>query len=219
MSADHTWVIGLTGGIGTGKTRVADRLRELGAAVECADRIVHELQRKGGRALPAIVDRFGQHFITAEGELDRERLGELVFRDPDARQRLNQIIHPLVLEELQARLRSHVEAGASVVVIDIPLLIEGRVSGRGAAAALPFDQIVLVYAPRETQIERVMQRDGLSREAVEARLSAQLDIERKRKLADVIIDNTSDWGQTDSQLQALFARWTSAPPPDPTSTS
>lgn len=212
MGAGQSWVIGLTGGIGTGKTRVADLLRELGAAVECSDRIVHELQARGGRALQAIADVFGQHYVTARGELDRERLGQRVFSDPNARQRLNRIMHPLVREELSRRLDRHVAAKAPVVVLDIPLLLEGRTAGGTSGAPLPFDQVVLVYAPEATQVERASRRDGMTAEDVLRRVKAQLSIEEKRKLADVVIDNSGDWASTEAQVRALYQGWIERPP-------
>lgn len=207
MGEKQSFVIGLTGGIGSGKTRVAELLEELGAAVECSDRIVRELQVPGGAALAAIAKELGPEYVLPSGELDRARLGERVFREPEARRRLNDLIHPLVFGELRARLEAHIRAGASLIVLDIPLLLEGRASGRGSGTKLPFDAIVVVYADSETQIRRVMQRDGLSREDAVARLEAQLPIEEKRRLADVVIDNSSDWAQTEAQVRALHERW------------
>ncbi len=207
MSLGNSWVIGLTGGIGTGKTCVANLLRRLGAAVECADEIVHELQAPGGRALERIAETFGAEYLDPAGALDRARLGELVFRDASARQRLNQIIHPMVLEELRARLQADAEAGYEVIVLDIPLLIEGRLAGRGAGATLPFDHIVLVYAPRELQLERVAARDGLEPDAVENRLRSQLGIDEKCEHADVIIDNSGPWEKTEQTVRELYADW------------
>ena len=123
-------LIGLTGGIGTGKSRVADLLRALGAAVECSDAIVRELQAPGGAGLVAIVAAFGREYLTPEGELDRPKLGKLVFNDPGARVRLNLLIHPLVTRETQREDRSAPRARRAVIVADIPLLLEGRQGGR-----------------------------------------------------------------------------------------
>ncbi|MFQ5513123.1 MAG: dephospho-CoA kinase [Myxococcota bacterium] len=207
MGRTRTLVVGLTGGIGSGKSRVADLLRKLGAQVECSDRIVRELQAPGGAALEAIASAFGKEYLQPSGELDREKLGSLVFSDARARRQLGEIVHPLVYGELERRLRLHREAGAPVVVLDIPLLLEGRRAGRGSGASLPFDLVVLVYADEETQIRRVMERDGLTQEAAESRVRAQMPIDRKRAMADVVIDNGGAWEETERRVRALYASW------------
>ncbi len=200
-------VVGLTGGIGTGKTRVAELLRELGAAVECSDLIVRELQQPGGEVLAAIVAEFGAEMRLPSGELDRAKLGERVFNDDPARQRLGDLIHPAVYRELLRRMEAHRAAGLPVIVLDIPLLLEGRRSGRGSGARLPFDVIVVVYADEATQLERVQARDGLSRDEVLARIGSQVPIEEKRAMADLVIDNGADWATTEKQVRQLYERW------------
>jgi dephospho-CoA kinase len=207
MIATRARVIGLTGGIGTGKSRVAELLRQLGAAVECSDLIVREIQAPGGRALGAIAETFGAEYLTADGALDRAKLGALVFADATARVKLNAIIHPMVYVELTERLKRHADAGVPVVVLDIPLLLEGRKAGRGSGAAIPFDEVVVVYADEATQIARVMARDGLSRADAELRVRAQLSIEEKRAMADTVIDNSGPWERTEAQVRELYARW------------
>ena len=212
MPPARSVVIGLTGGIATGKSRVAHLLRSLGAAVECSDRIVRELQAPGGLALRRIAETFGEHYVTSRGELDRERLGDLVFRTPKAREKLNRIVHPLVFQELTARLQHHLEARQPVIVLDIPLLVEGRMAGQGSGAGLPFDQIVLVYAPEELQLERLVARDGLTLEEAQRRVASQLSIEEKRKYADVVIENGGDWESTEARVRALYQGWLEHPP-------
>jgi dephospho-CoA kinase len=202
-------LIGLTGGIGTGKSRAADLLRALGAAVECSDVIVRELQAPGGAALERIRREFGDEYLTPAGELDRAKLGALVFHDASARQRLNDIVHPLVTAELQRRAAAHKAAGVRVVVVDIPLLLEGRKAGTGAGAVLPFDAIVVVWAREDQQVERVMARDKLTREAALARVRSQLPIEEKRSFPGVIaVDNSGDWEKAEEQIRELWAGWT-----------
>lgn len=215
MTGSAALIVGLTGGIGTGKSRVADLLAELGAAVECSDRIVREIQAAGSEALREIAAAFGPEYLLPSGELDRTRLGELVFRDPQARLRLNAIIHPRVTRALRDRLEAHRRAGARVIVLDIPLLLEGRRAGRGSGAELPFDVVVVVYADEETQLTRIMARDGLSREAAEARIGAQMSIEEKRRAADVVIDNSGSWEETEKQIREVWDTWLSAAPPAP----
>lgn len=207
MADSGSILIGLTGGIGTGKSRVSELLRSLGAAVECSDAIVRELQAPGGAALAAIVATFGDEYLTASGELDRPRLGKLVFNDPAARVKLNLLIHPLVTRETQSRIAAHRERGVAVIVADIPLLLEGKKSGLGSGAVLPFDLIVLVYASEAQQLSRVIARDGLSREDALSRIRSQLPIEEKRALADVVIDNSGSWEATEAQVRACYAEW------------
>ena len=204
VTAQRSLVVGLTGGIGTGKSRVTDLLHQLGAAVECSDVIVRELQAPGGQALEHIALAFGRDYLTPRGELDRAKLGALVFHDPSARRKLNDIIHPLVFAELRRRLEAHRKAGVPVIVLDIPLLHEGHRAGRGSGAALPFDLVVTVYARPETQLARVMARDKLGQEHALARIRSQMPIDEKRKLGDVVIENDGDWSETEAQVRALY---------------
>jgi dephospho-CoA kinase len=201
-------VVGLTGGIGTGKTRVADLLRELGAAVECSDLIVRELQAPGGEGLARIVEIFGEEYLLPSGELNREKLGELVFKSPEARRTLGPgIIHPLVYQQLSSRLAAHRQAGQPVIVLDIPLLLEGRKAGTGSGAGIPFDVVAVVYANEPTQVERVIARDGLDREAALARVRSQMPIEEKREMADALIDNSEAWDAAEKRVRELYADW------------
>lgn len=208
MAGKGTVIVGLTGGIGTGKSRVAALLASLGAAVVDSDRIVRELQQPGSPALAEIARTFGPEYLLPSGKLDRARLGKLVFEDPEARVRLNRIMHPRVTRLLRERMEAHRAAGAPVVVLDIPLLLEGRRAGTGAGAVLPFDVIVVVYAEESTQVERIMARDGLSREAALARVRSQLPIEEKRAMADVVIDNDGAWEDAEASVRAHWASWT-----------
>lgn len=200
-------VVGLTGGIGSGKTRVADLLRELGSAVECSDLIVRELQAPGGVVLEAIAETFGREFVLPSGELDREKLGAHVFNDDEARLKLGSLIHPNVYLELNRRMEEHKRAGVGVIVLDIPLLLEGKRTGKGSGARLPFDVIAVVYADEAAQLERVMARDQLDKDAALARIRSQLPIEEKRALADVVIDNSGDWEVTAKQVRELYETW------------
>jgi dephospho-CoA kinase len=186
---------------------VLELLRELGAAVECSGRVVREIQAPGGRALGAIAYTFGAQYLFADGSLDRLKLGQLVLADPAARGKLGDIIHPLVFLELAERLKRHAESGAPVIVLDIPCLLEGRRAGRGSSAALPFDDVVVVYADEATQIARVMARDKLARADAEARVRAQLPIEEELALANTVIDNSGSWENTQRAVRELWARW------------
>jgi len=207
-----TRVIGLTGGIGTGKSTVARMFASLGAVVIDADAIVHRLQSAGSPVLAEIAAAFGAELLDSNGALDRARLADLVFRDPAARQRLNELIHPKVGAEMMREMEAARRAGAPLVVLDIPLLFEGRRSGRGQAAKLPFDATVLVYCPEALQIERTVARDGCTRAEAENRVAAQLPIEEKRALADFVIDNSGSPAETERQVREIYAKLTDAEP-------
>jgi dephospho-CoA kinase len=200
-----TRVIGLTGGIGTGKSTVSRLLAQLGAVVIDADAIVHELQAPGSPVLAEISDAFGADVLDAAGALDRARVAERVFRDPAQRQRLNAIMHPRVGAEMARRSDAARRAGAPLIVMDIPLLFETRPRDRAAARG-GVDATVLVYAPRAVQIERTIARDGCTREQAEHRVAAQLPIDEKRALADHVIDNGGAILDTERQVRELFAK-------------
>ena len=192
-----TRVVGLTGGIGSGKSTVSRLFQKLGASVVDADAIVHELQTAGSPLLDRIVDAFGSGVLLGSGELDRETLGSLVFGDANARERLNAIVHPAVGVEMARRIEEARKARATLVVVDVPLLLE---TGRNAA----FDAVVVVYCRESQQIERQQARDGSSREEAEQRVRAQLSIEEKRRLADHVIDNSGSPEETDRQVRVLY---------------
>jgi dephospho-CoA kinase len=201
-----TRVVGLSGGIGTGKSTVARAFEALGAAVIDADAIVRELQAPGSPVLAELAAAFGAEILDAEGALDRAALGAIVFRDAADRARLGAIMHPRVGVEMGRRLENAKRAEVPLVVMDIPLLFEGRKAGSGGAAQMAFDATVLVYTPAATQIERQMARDGCDRAEALRRMAAQLPIEEKRTMADFIIDNSGSPAETESQVAALYAR-------------
>jgi dephospho-CoA kinase len=201
-----TRVVGLTGGIGTGKSTVARMLAELGAVVIDSDAIVHELQAPGTPLLAEIAAAFGSELLRADGSLDRAALGARVFADPEARARLNALVHPAVGRESLRRLEAARASGAALVVVDIPLLFETRVHGTASRANLGSELVIVVYAPRELQIERQLARNGYDRAEAERRVGAQLPIEEKRRLADHVIDNSGSLEATRTQVRALYDR-------------
>jgi dephospho-CoA kinase len=204
--------VGLTGGIGTGKSTVAEMLAALGAVVIDSDRIVHELQAPGAPLLAEIAAAFGPELIRPDGSLDRAALGARVFRDDAARRRLNALVHPAVGRESARRLEAARAAGAKLVVLDIPLLFETRLQGSASKANLGVDAVIVVYAPRELQIRRQLERNGYSREEAERRVDAQLSIEEKRARADFVIDNAGSREDTERQVRALYERLVAAVP-------
>jgi dephospho-CoA kinase len=175
--------IGLTGGIGSGKSTVLQMLAALGAAVIDADAISRATTAAGGAAIAAIAQRFGPDFITADGALDRERMRERAYADPQARRRLEEIIHPLVGAESARQVEAALARSVPCIVFDIPLLVE---SGRWRAQV---DKVLVVDCSPETQVQRVMARSGLAPEAVRAIMGAQATREQRLAAADIVICN------------------------------
>jgi dephospho-CoA kinase len=207
-----TCILGLSGGIGSGKSSVSRVLAELGATIVDADAIVHELQAAGQPMLTEIASEFGKGVITPDGSLDRAALGGVVFRDAALRRRLEQIVQPPVVAEMVRRAQAAVEANEALVVMDVPLLFEGKKSGRGSAAVMEYETTVCIWVDREVQIERTMLRDGSTRSEAERRVAAQLPIDEKRAMADHVIDNSGSPEDTRAQVEALYASLTGAAP-------
>lgn len=201
-----TRVVGLTGGIGSGKSTVARMLQDLGAVVIDADAIVRELQAPGTPLLAELVAAFGSEILGPNGALDREALGRRVFASPAERTRLEAMVHPRVGTELARRLDAARTSGAPLVVLDVPLLLEGRAAGRAGAAQLPYDAVIVVWVPESVQLERQMRRDARDREAALQRIRAQMPLDEKRKLADHVIDNSGSLAETERQVRTLYAR-------------
>lgn len=207
-----TVTIGLSGGIGTGKSSVSRMFAAQGAVVIDADAIVHELQARGMPLVAEIAAAFGPGVLDSAGGLDRAALGAVVFRDPEARTRLNQIVHPKVGAEFARRVAAARASGARVLVLDIPLLFEGRRAGTGSAARMDFDATVLVYAPEALQVERQISRDGCSRDEALRRVRAQIPIEEKKALADYVIDNSGTLEETERQVREVLSQILAAAP-------
>ena len=177
------WRIGLTGGIGSGKSTVAGMLARCGAAVVDADAIARALTLAGGAAMPAIGQAFGPSFVGPDGAMDREAMRALVFGDASARQRLQDIVHPLVAQQTEQQAAQARAAGARCVVFDVPLLVE---SGRWRSQV---DAVLVVDCSVPLQIERVMARSGWSREAVEKVIAQQASRAQRLAAADVCLAN------------------------------
>ncbi|WP_310643410.1 dephospho-CoA kinase [Limnohabitans sp.] len=175
--------LGLTGGIGSGKSTVGQMLVDAGGALIDADAIARSVTAPGGSALTAIAQTFGPEYITAKGALDRDRMRTLVFSDTSAKQRLEAIIHPLVSSATQAQAQTAANAGHKLLVFDVPLLVE---SGRWRAQ---LDSVLVVDCEVATQIERVMTRSGLSAETVQRIIDAQATRAQRLSAADWVIFN------------------------------
>jgi dephospho-CoA kinase len=189
-------LVGLTGGVGSGKSTVAEMMRELGADVVDADEATHAVYEPGSPGFDAVVREFGEAFV-AGGRIDRLRLGELVFSDDDARRRLNSIVHPLVREWMAQKTAEAAERGAEVVVQDVPLLFENGLERL-------FSSVVLVYVPEEVQIERLVSSRGFTPERARAMIAAQMPIENKRGLAHHVINNSGKREDTLAQVKAVW---------------
>ncbi|HUK65608.1 MAG TPA: dephospho-CoA kinase [Anaeromyxobacteraceae bacterium] len=190
-------LIGLTGGIATGKSSFARALRGLGAQVLDADQLARAAVEKGTRTLAAVAAAFGEEVLTEEGELDRARMAARVFSDPSARARLESLVHPAVRALFRAELARLEGEGHQVVFYDVPLLFEAGLTGE-------VDLVVVVWAPREVELARLRSRDGLDRVAAEARLSAQKPIDEKAALADVVVANDGDLAALAAKAKRLF---------------
>ena len=198
---DNYLKIGLTGGIGSGKSTAARRFATLGAKVYHADELSRHALDPGGICYDRVVSAFGEEILLPDGVIDRKKLGTIVFDDEEKRQTLNSIIHPYVINELLALAQRDFQAEKNrVAVFEVPLLFE---SGMDA----DMDKNIVVSCDCESRVERVMERDGLTREQVEARIRAQMPEEEKRLRADYILDNNSTVANLVRQVDALYQTW------------
>ena len=183
MTASSPLRLGLTGGIGSGKSTVAQMLAARGGAVIDSDAIARSVTAANGSAMPSITEAFGKEFINPEGALDRERMRSLVFSDPSAKQRLEAIVHPLVGLATQAQAQAAVQSGHTLLVFDVPLLVE---STRWRKLV---DKVLVVDCLESTQIARVMARSGLTKDAVQNIISAQATRAQRLAAADITLFN------------------------------
>lgn len=189
-------IIGITGGIASGKSTVTNFLREQGFQVVDADAVVHQLQKPGGRLYQLLVQHFGQEIILENGELNRPLLASLIFSNPEEREWSKQTQGEIIREELAA-LREQLAQTETIFFMDIPLLFEQDYSAW-------FDETWLVYVDRDVQVERFMKRDQLSKEVAESRLATQWSLEEKKKLASHILDNNGSRDQLVTQVVKLL---------------
>ncbi|WP_265446736.1 dephospho-CoA kinase [Flexivirga meconopsidis] len=187
--------VGLTGGIGSGKSTVSSRLTELGAVVIDADRLAREVVEPGAPGLAQIAKRFGDEVLQADGTLDRPALGAIVFADPEARRDLERITHPRIAElTAQARAAAPREA---IVVHDMPLLVE-------TGLAANYDLVLIVDASEQVRLDRLVRDRGMAVEDARARIAAQATDEQRRAVADVVLDNNGTREQLLAQVDAVW---------------
>jgi len=189
-------IIGITGGIASGKSTVTEFLRQKGFQVVDADAVVHQLQKPGGRLYQVLVEHFGEKILLENGELNRPLLGSLIFSNPEE-QEWSKITQGEIIREELAALRNHLAQTEALFFMDIPLLFEQNYASW-------FDETWLVYVNRDVQLERLMKRDQISREAAESRLNSQWPIEGKISLASHSLDNNGNQEQLIAQVVQLF---------------
>lgn len=198
-SEEVAMLIGLTGGIATGKSTVANMIQSLGIPVVDADQVARDVVEPGQPAWQKIKEQFGEGVFQPDGRLNRPKLAEIIFNDEKERERLNNIMHPQIRQEMERRtkeaLREH-----EVVVLDIPLLFE---SGRHYTV----DKVLVVYVPEQIQLERLMERDQIDEAYARQKIASQMSIEEKKKRADAYIDNSGTREETKQQLLAILKQW------------
>ena len=193
-------VIGLTGGIATGKSTVSAILENAGAVIIDADRIAREAVKKGQPAYREIVEHFGETVLLPDGEINRSVLGDIIFNAPGKKQLLNKIVHPYVRKETHRQLQQigRTEPNA-IVILDIPLLIEAEMDK-------DLSEVIVVFVPEHIQIERLVQRDGISEADALARVRSQMPIEEKKEKATIVVDNSGSKENTRRQTLKIFQR-------------
>ena len=193
-------IIGLTGGIASGKSTVSSFFRQKGAAVLDADRIARELSEPGGKLHAEYVHHFGAEVLQSDGTLNRRRIGQIVFSDPQQKQWLDAVSHPAIRAELLRKLEQKRNEKQRLILLDVPLLFE---SGWDKMA----DKTCLVYVDESVQLQRLMKRDGYTRREAQDRIAAQMPLEEKKKRADYLIDNNGSLMDTVQQAEELWKEW------------
>lgn len=199
-------IIGLTGNIASGKTEVAKIFKELGAKVIDADKIAREVVEPGEAAWQEIVEEFGGNILNPDGSINRKKLGEIIFNDDKKREQLNRITHPRIMTKLKETIDNYKKENVKLVIIEAALIVE-----RGGLLKL-IDELIVVSADAETQIERIMTRDGLRRDEALSRMESQMPISEKTKHATYIIDNSESLEETRKQVEEVWEKITTELP-------
>lgn len=189
-------VIGLTGGIASGKSTVARMMEKLGAVIIDADKISHKVLKKGQPGYLPVIKKFGNGIISKNGEIDREELGNIVFEDPAQKKRLEQILHPLIITEIKNKIKEY-ETEDRIVVVDAPLLFETNLENL-------FDKILVVYCDKNTQLKRLIKRNNIDLKKAKNMINSQISLKKKKKLADIVIDNR---GTKEKLRQQVLLSW------------
>ena len=198
LGKNNCLLVGLTGGIASGKSTVSDMLEKLGAVIIDFDLIARRVVGPGTSGLKAIVNYFGKHILTKEGTLDRKKLSKIVFQDSEDRKNLENFTHPLIYEEFFKQMETIAEKDSdAVILVSIPLLIEQNLQ-------YAFDNLIFVYVPQKTQVERLAQRDGISMQEANNILKSQLPIDEKANFANFIINNENTIEETKKQVNRVW---------------
>lgn len=190
------YVIGITGGIASGKSHVVDVISKMGYEVIDSDKISYELSLKGNKVYNEIINNFGEEYVLSNGEIDRKKLGRLIFNSEKDKQKLNEISHPYIIKEIKKRLK---ESQGSIVFLDIPLLYEAKLE-------YLCDKIICVYLDKTKQIERLMARDGIDYEYALKKINSQIDLQIKAKQSDYIINSYGSLEQTETITKNLIEK-------------
>lgn len=189
--------LGLTGGIASGKTTAANFLKSIGAKIIDADKIAHKIMEPDGPAYSDIVQFFGNNILDDDGSINRKKLGEIVFNNSELRQKLEKITHPIILNKIKTRLKENADNNTVLVA---PLLFEVGIDNL-------VDQVWVIYCNRETQINRLNNRDGVTRKAAIARINAQMSLEKKIEKADLAIENENSIEDLERKLKLAWEKW------------
>ncbi|KGR76804.1 dephospho-CoA kinase [Ureibacillus sinduriensis] len=193
-------IIGLTGSIASGKSTVANMLKNYGLPIVDADIVARLVVEPGTPTLRKIVEAFGEEALTDEGAMDRQKIGSIIFNNEEKRKQLNGIIHPAIRQEMLRQRDEHFGNGANTVVMDIPLLFESKLQHF-------VEKIIVVSVSEETQLNRLMERNQLTEEEAKARIASQLPLSEKEQGADAVIDNNGTIEQTARQLENILRKW------------
>lgn len=193
-------VIGLTGGIASGKSTVAKMLAALNIPVIDADVIAREVVEPGETSYQQVVEVFGEGILKEDGSINRPKLGSIIFSDEEKREQLNQIVHPAVRKRMLEKKEAYIQQGEKCIVLDIPLLFESKLTSLA-------DRTLVVFADEETQLKRLMERNQLSEQEAMNRIQSQMSLKKKVKLADEIIDNNHSIEESNKQLLNLLKKW------------
>ena len=189
-------VIGLTGGIASGKTTVCKFIEKNGYQVIDSDKVSRELSEKGMPCFNAIISTFGEEYLSFDGEIDRKKLGELIFGDFKSKELLNSITHPIIIDELVRRI-NNVEEG--IIFIEIPLLYECKLE-------YLCDKIICVYLAKDIQVKRLMARDGIDEAYANLKIDSQMDLNIKKSLADFVVDTSKEYIEIEQQILEIIKK-------------
>ncbi len=198
------FIVGLTGGIASGKSTVSKLLEKRGFAIVDADIAARKVVEPGEKAYREIVETFGSEIQLEDGSLDRARLGSIVFQNEEQRKILNSIVHPAVRKKMKDWQAEAVKAGKLTVILDIPLLYESKLTHL-------VEKTIVVFVNKETQLKRLMERNALTEEEALARIASQMPLQEKVKMADDVIDNNGSMEETEKQLEQLIEKWKMKP--------